>query len=160
MKNVEFRLGEIEHLPVADESVDVVISNCVINLSPDKEQVFKEAYRVLRKGGRVLVSDMMVSGLPAEVRKSISVWASCIGGATELNEYIDAIKAAGFSQVEVVNKQEYSKELMSEALENAVNAAQDEEQKAELDRIAKRYAKHREESVTKVLHAEIRAKKE
>jgi ubiquinone/menaquinone biosynthesis C-methylase UbiE/N-acetylglutamate synthase-like GNAT family acetyltransferase len=159
-KNVEFRLGEIEHLPVADESVDVIISNCVINLSPEKGQVFKEAYRALKKGGRILVSDMMVSGMPADMRKSISLWANCIGGAIELDEYLDAIKTAGFTQVEVVNKQEYSKDLISEALQSAVINAQHEDKKTALDKLTKLLGKHEDRSAIKVLHAEISAKKE
>jgi len=99
----EFRLGEIEHLPMADESVDVIISNCVINLSPEKKKVFQEAHRVLRKVGRMLVSGMMASSLPEEIRRDISVWVSCIGGAVELEEYVRLIKDAGFAQVDVVH---------------------------------------------------------
>ena len=84
--NVEFRLGEIERLPVADESVDVILSNCVINLSPQKHKVFEEAFRVLKKGGRLAVSDVVaVSSLPAEVRDNLALISSCIGGAEEIN---------------------------------------------------------------------------
>jgi arsenite methyltransferase len=100
--NVDFRLGEIEHLPVSDASVDVIISNCVINLSTDKPQVFREAYRVLRPGGKLAVSDMVTEGpLPANVKASLSAWAGCIAGAWDINDYVGAIEAAGFVDVEV-----------------------------------------------------------
>lgn len=101
-KNVEFRLGEIEHLPIADETADVVISNCVINLSPDKPGVFQEAYRVLRPGGRLAVSDIVTDGpLPNNVKNSLSAWAGCIAGALDVKDYIAAIEAAGFVDVEL-----------------------------------------------------------
>jgi len=102
VKNVEFRLGEIEHLPVADETVDVVISNCVINLSPDKPQVFREAFRVLRPGGKLSVSDIVTDGsLPNEIKQSLSAWAGCVAGALDASDYVGAIKAAGFTDVEL-----------------------------------------------------------
>jgi arsenite methyltransferase len=101
-ENVEFRLGEIEHLPVANETADVVISNCVINLSPDKPQVFREAFRALRPGGRLAVSDIVTDGpLPDEIKSNLSAWAGCIGGALEVSDYIAAIEAAGFVDVEL-----------------------------------------------------------
>ena len=101
-ENVEFRLGEIEHLPVANETADVVISNCVINLSPDKPQVFREAFRALHPGGRLAVSDIVTDGpLPDEIKSSLSAWAGCIGGALEVSDYIAAIEAAGFVDVEL-----------------------------------------------------------
>jgi len=100
--NVDFRLGEIEHLPVSDASVDVIISNCVINLSVDKPQVFREAYRVLRPGGKLAVSDMVTDGpLPDKVKDSLSAWTGCIAGAWDVNDYVGAIEAAGFVDVEV-----------------------------------------------------------
>lgn len=100
--NVEFRLGEIEHLPVADETVDVIISNCVINLSPDKPQVFRDAYRVLHPGGRLAVSDIVTDGpLPQEISDSMAAWFGCIAGALDYREYTDLIKAAGFVDVEL-----------------------------------------------------------
>jgi ubiquinone/menaquinone biosynthesis C-methylase UbiE len=100
--NVEFRLGEIEHLPVADSTVDVIISNCVINLSPDKPQVFREVFRVLRPGGRLAVSDMVTSGpLPEAIKNSMSAWAGCIAGALDVEDYIAAIEAAGFVNVQL-----------------------------------------------------------
>lgn len=101
-QNVEFRLGEIEHLPVADATVDVIISNCVVNLSPDKPQVFREAFRVLRPGGRLAVSDIVTAGpLPAEIKESLSAWAGCVAGALDVEEYTAAIRAAGFSEVKL-----------------------------------------------------------
>jgi SAM-dependent methyltransferase len=104
-ENVEFRLGEIEHLPVADNSVDVVISNCVINLSPDKPQVFREAFRALRSGGRLLVSDIALRGeLPAKIRESMEMYAGCVAGASQIDDYLGAIRDAGFRDVKVVNE--------------------------------------------------------
>jgi SAM-dependent methyltransferase len=103
--NVEFRLGEIENLPVADNSVDVVISNCVINLSPDKRRVFDEVYRVLRPGGRVMVSDIaLLKALPAAVRESIPAYVGCVGGASIKEEYLATIETAGFKDVAVVKE--------------------------------------------------------
>jgi arsenite methyltransferase len=100
--NVEFRLGEVEHLPVADESVDVVLSNCVINLSPDKRQVFREAYRVLKPGGALSVSDMMLDGpLPEALASGDGEYAQLVGGFVEEKDYVAAIEAAGFADVEV-----------------------------------------------------------
>ena len=101
--NVEFRLGEIEHLPAADASVDVIISNCVINLSTDKPQVFREAFRVLKHGGKLAVSDMVTDGpLPANLKSSLSAWAGCVSGALDIRDYISAIEQSGFVDVEIV----------------------------------------------------------
>jgi SAM-dependent methyltransferase len=98
--NVEFRLGEMESMPLKDNSVDVIISNCVINLSPDKDAVFKEAYRVLKSGGRLSISDIVLLGeLPQEVKTSLEEWAGCIAGALQDKVYLDKIKAAGFVRV-------------------------------------------------------------
>lgn len=101
---VEFRLGEMEEMPLDDESVDLIISNCVINLSPDKEMVFQEAYRVLKPGGRMLVSDLVSSNLPEEVRNDLAAWAQCLGGTVEESEYLSLVRKAGFEDVVVVNK--------------------------------------------------------
>ncbi len=101
--NAEFRLGEIEHLPLPDRSTDVIISNCVINLVPDKAQAFREAHRVLRPGGRFVVSDMVSSGpVPEKVRQNPEAWAGCIAGAIELKAYLGAIEEAGFRGVEIL----------------------------------------------------------
>lgn len=104
-KNVEFRLGEIEGLPVEDNSIDLIISNCVINLSPDKLKTYKEAYRVLKPGGRILISDLVTEGkLPEEIRRSFEAWASCISGALEKKEYLNTIKKAGFKNISIVSQ--------------------------------------------------------
>jgi len=104
-ENVEFQLGEIENLPIEDDSVDVILSNCVINLSLDKQKVFHEAYRVLKPGGRIMISDLVTEGeLPEEVRKSFDAWAGCIAGALEKNQYLTAIKRARFKNVRIVSE--------------------------------------------------------
>ena len=104
-KNVEFRLGEIENLPVEDNSVDVIISNCVINLSPDKLRTYQETYRVLKPGGRILISDIVTEGeLPEEIRKNFEAWAGCIAGALEKNEYLVTIRKAGFKDVIIISQ--------------------------------------------------------
>jgi arsenite methyltransferase len=104
-KNVEFRLGKIENLPVADCSADVVISNCVINLSPNKMRVFKEAFRVLKPGGRLMVSDIvLLSRLPPTVKKNTEAYVSCVAGAIKKEEYINLIEKAGFQEVKVVEE--------------------------------------------------------
>jgi len=103
--NVEFRYGEIEDIPLPDESVDVIISNCVINLSPDKDAVFGEAYRVLQPGGRMTISDIVVYGeIPRSIRDSVTAWASCIAGALDESDYLSKIRAAGFEEVEVLSR--------------------------------------------------------
>ncbi|MFW9935064.1 MAG: arsenite methyltransferase [Candidatus Thorarchaeota archaeon] len=104
-KNTDFRLGEIENLPIEDATVDVIISNCVINLAPNKAKVFQEAFRVLRPRGRLLVSDMvLMKQLPEEVRESIHSYTGCIAGAVPESEYLQLIENAGFEQVRVVEK--------------------------------------------------------
>lgn len=103
--NVEFRLGEIENLPVGDATVDVVISNCVINLSPDKPRVFREAYRVLRPGGRMVVSDLVLVGeLPDGIRASVEAYVACVAGAAKKDEYLAMIRAAGFGGIRVLKE--------------------------------------------------------
>jgi len=100
--NVEFLRGEIEHIPLPDHSVDVVISNCVINLSADKDQVLREAFRVLKPGGRFAVSDVVTRGdVPAEVRKNMLLWVGCIAGALQDSEYVAKLTRAGFERVEI-----------------------------------------------------------
>jgi ubiquinone/menaquinone biosynthesis C-methylase UbiE len=111
-KNVEFRLGEIENLPAADNSVDVIISNCVINLSSNKLRVFTEAFRVLKPGGRLMVSDLVVlKKLPEYIRESIDAYIGCVAGAITKTEYIKAIKTAGFEKVKVVSEDTYPLDL-------------------------------------------------
>jgi arsenite methyltransferase len=99
-ENVEFRLGEIEHLPVADNEADVVISNCVINLAADKAQVLKETYRVLKPGGRIAISDLaLLKDLPAEIRENVEAYTGCIGGAVRLENYRRLVADAGFKDI-------------------------------------------------------------
>jgi arsenite methyltransferase len=101
-QNVEFLKGEIENVPLPDNSVDVIISNCVINLSADKDRVLAEAFRVLRPGGRFAVSDVVVRGeVPAAIRRSVELWIGCVAGALEESEYRAKLSGAGFEQVEV-----------------------------------------------------------
>ena len=100
--NVEFLKGEIEHIPLPDNSVDVIISNCVINLSADKDRVFAEAFRVLKPGGRFAVSDVVVRGeVPSEIRRSIELWVGCVAGALKDMEYTGKLAEAGFEAVEI-----------------------------------------------------------
>ena len=113
-KNVEFRLGEIENLPVADSSVDVVISNCVINLSPEKRRVFNEAYRALKPGGRLMVSDIvLLMELPDVLKNSIEAYIGCLSGALLKDEYIRTIKAAGFKDVRIIDEASFSMEFIA-----------------------------------------------
>jgi len=108
LANVEFRQGQIEQLPVEDESVDAVISNCVINLSPDKPRVFREVFRVLKPGARMIVSDIVLNReLSASARDDADLYAACIAGALLREDYLRAIRAAGFSRVEVLTDRTY-----------------------------------------------------
>jgi ubiquinone/menaquinone biosynthesis C-methylase UbiE len=103
--NVEFRLGEIENLPVANLSIDAVISNCVINLSPDKKRVFKEAFRVLKPGGRIMISDIVLTReLPALIKESVAGYIGCVSGAMMRDEYLGCIEAAGFQTIKVIDE--------------------------------------------------------
>lgn len=112
-ENVEFRLGEIENLPIADNTGDIVISNCVINLSPDKERVFKESYRTLKPNGRLMVSDIVIlKELPEKIQKSISAYVGCLAGAETKEEYLRKIEAAGFSDVRIVEETVFPLDLM------------------------------------------------
>lgn len=107
--NVEFRLGEIEHLPVEDGTVDAIISNCVVNLVPDKEQVFRDAFRVLKPGGRLSVSDIVVLGeMPLQIRDSAEAYVSCLSGAILRDEYLRLIEAAGFTGVTVTDEKSFA----------------------------------------------------
>jgi len=112
--NVEFRSGEIEKLPVEDNTVDVIISNCVINLSPDKEAVFKEAHRVLKPGGRLMVSDLVLTKeLPAVIKNSVEAYVGCLAGAALKDDYLRWIEKAGFKDVRVVSQTNYPLEAMA-----------------------------------------------
>jgi SAM-dependent methyltransferase len=108
-KNVEFRLGEIESMPVEAEGVDWIISNCVINLAPDKDSVFREAHRVLKPGGKLLVSDIVANHLPEWLRSTLSNWVDCISGALPEDQYLDAIRRAGLAEIQVFSRATYAK---------------------------------------------------
>jgi ubiquinone/menaquinone biosynthesis C-methylase UbiE len=118
-ENVEFLRGEIEHIPLPDNSVDVIISNCVINLSADKDAVMREAFRVLKPGGRFAVSDVVTRGeISQQIRESMLLWVGCVAGALEETEYRDKLGAAGFEQIEVeptrIYRVEDAREFLSE----------------------------------------------
>jgi len=118
--NAEFLKGEIEHIPLPDASVDVIVSNCVINLSADKRQVIREAYRVLKPGGRFAVSDVVVQGeLPAEVRKNMELWVGCIAGALADTEFVRLLEEAGFERASVEPTRVYSFDDARTFLESA-----------------------------------------
>ena len=127
-ENVEFRVGEIENIPAGDNSVDVVISNCVINLSPDKKRVFKEAFRVLKPGGRLMVSDIvLIKELPDFIKNSVEAYVGCISGAVMKEEYIEAVRKAGFREVKVRDETSFPIEYMAndptaKAITNKMNA--------------------------------------
>ncbi len=111
--NVEFRLGEIENLPVADNSVDVIISNCVINLAPNKKRVFEEAFRVLAPRGRLMVSDIvLLKKLPESVWKNVEAYSGCISGAEIKDKYLDLINKAGFQDVKILQEKTYPLEFI------------------------------------------------
>ena len=148
-KNVEFRLGEIENLPVADGTADVIISNCVINLSPEKQRVFNEAFRVLKAGGRLMVSDMvLLKDIPEAIKKSVLGYIGCVSGAEMKDAYMKMIENAGFSQVKIVDETQLSAEMV---LSDATAEALMEEMK--IDR------KNAEELVGAVVSIKVSAKK-
>lgn len=119
--NVDFRLGDIEHLPVESASVDVVISNCVINLTPDKLASFREVHRVLKPGGRILIADLVTAGeLPPDVKASAAAWADCLAGAMEREAYLTTIRGAGFVDVTIVSESFYEAPEMDERLRGKI----------------------------------------
>ncbi len=123
LSNVEFRKGEIENMPVADSSVDVIISNCVINLSPDKDAVFREAFRVLKPGGRFAVSDVVTRGeVPELFRKALDLWAGCLSGALDEQGYLQRLRAAGFVDVRVMGSAAISGAEIDEWASDAAQA--------------------------------------
>lgn len=108
IENTEFELGEIENLPVEDDSVDVIISNCVINLSPDKRAVFQESFRVLKPGGRLMISDIvLLKELPDFIKNSVEAYVGCVSGASLRDEYLEDIKTAGFAEVNILNERAF-----------------------------------------------------
>ena len=121
--NVEFRAGEIEKLPVEDSSIDVIISNCVINLSPAKKTVFEEAFRVLKPGGRLMVSDLvLVKELPDVIKESVEAYVGCLAGAISKGAYLKLISMAGFQDVKVISESSYPVDAMFENLKGAEDA--------------------------------------
>lgn len=136
--NVEFRLGEIENLPVADSSVDVIISNCVINLAPNKKRVFEEAFRVLAPNGRLMVSDIvLLKALPELIRENVEAYSGCIAGAEIKDRYLDLIQKAGFREVKVLEEKTYPLDYIvsEDALEEAIKLSS--MTKTELEQAAK-----------------------
>jgi arsenite methyltransferase len=124
IQNVEFRAGYLEKLPVESATVDVVISNCVINLSPDKPQVFREVFRALKPGGRVAVSDTVTNGpLPEDLHKDMEAWGACIAGALDVSEYTAGLTAAGFTSVKVQPKGDASELIEPEGLKGKIFSA-------------------------------------
>jgi ubiquinone/menaquinone biosynthesis C-methylase UbiE len=114
-KNVEFRLGEIENLPVGDNTADIVISNCVVNLSADKERVFKEAFRALKPGGRIMVSDIvLLKRLPKIIEKNVKAYVGCVSGAMMKDEYLNLITRSGFQNVKVIGESHFSVEIIAD----------------------------------------------
>ncbi len=112
--NVDFRLGEIENLPVADNQVDIVISNCVINLSPAKERVFREAFRALKPGGRLMVSDIvLLRELPEEIRNSVAAYTACVAGAETKESYLGAIRKAGFQEIRILEETVFPTQVLA-----------------------------------------------
>jgi ubiquinone/menaquinone biosynthesis C-methylase UbiE len=109
IQNIEFRLGEIEHMPVESNSIDRIISNCVINLVPDKRQAFSEMYRVLKQGGRFIISDIVSTGtMPDDIKKNAEQWAGCVAGAINKNDYLQQLTNIGFTNVQVLKEKRYS----------------------------------------------------
>jgi SAM-dependent methyltransferase len=124
-RNVEFRLGEIENLPVADKTVDLLISDCVINLAPNKKRVFEEALRVLKPGGRLLISDIvLLKKLPETIKKSKRAYVGCVSGATMKNEYLALLKDAGFQEVSIIEEAHFPAEtIIAEAAAEGVGSS-------------------------------------
>jgi ubiquinone/menaquinone biosynthesis C-methylase UbiE len=121
--NVEFRVGEIEKLPIENNSIDVVISNCVINLSPDKQAVFNEAFRVLKSGGSLIVSDLVLTkDLPKAIKESIEAYLGCLAGAVKRQRYLSFIKQAGFQNIKVINESTYPVGAVANKLKSAASS--------------------------------------
>jgi len=139
-ENVEFRLGEIEHMPLDDGVADVVISNCVINLSPDKERVFREAFRVLKPGGRIAVSDIvLLKDLPEDIRRDLKAWSQCVSGAISEEMYIGALKKAGFQKVKVEDRVIYSHDQLVSYLRDSPSFAESKAAGVDLSQLVASY---------------------
>jgi len=134
-RNVEFRLGDAEAMPVEDASVDWIISNCVINLAPDKKKVFVEAIRVLKPGGRLSVSDILTGPLPPDLKTDLTLWSNCVSGAREEDDYLGQMRQAGFVDVAVTARQHYDESSVRSFVESNLSERLDQEQlRAALDR--------------------------
>ncbi|MBS3793030.1 MAG: arsenite methyltransferase [Candidatus Bipolaricaulota bacterium] len=121
--NVEFKVGEIEDLPVEDNSVDAVISNCVINLSPNKLKVFQEIHRVLKPRGRALISDLVSEvELPKDLKEDAEAWSECLGGVLQKEEYLDTIGSAGFDELEIIDQSKFADSQIDERLEGEITS--------------------------------------
>lgn len=139
-ENVEFRLGEIEHIPLDGSIADVVISNCVINLSPDKEQVFRESFRILRPGGKLAVSDIvLLRDLPEVVKNDLATWTECVSGAVSESEYIGAMKKAGFEKVKVEERAIYTHEQLSDYIKGTKAEIQSKARGIDLSKLIASY---------------------
>lgn len=149
VKNVEFRLGEMENMPIEDGSVDWIISNCVINLSPDKKKVFQEAFRVLKPEGKMLISDIVAEGIPEELKSYL--WSSCMGGALDEASYLRIIRETGFGEVKIVGRLDYDKEMIKGLLDSGCLDLPLEAKKA-IDQ-------HGKEWKTKIASIKVSAKK-
>ena len=124
-QNVEFKLGEIENLPIEDGTIDVIISNCVINLTPDKLVAYKEAFRVLKPEGRILVSDIVTEGeIPEYIKRSFQAWSECTAGAMEKQAYLDTIKKAGFKDIQIVEQHQFTEPKIDERLIGKITSIQ------------------------------------
>jgi arsenite methyltransferase len=151
-KNVEFRLGEIENLPIADDTADVIISNCVINLSPNKKRVFEEAFRTLRPGGRLMVSDIvLLKELPEAIKKKAHP-ASCVRGALLKSQYLETIEQAGFRDVEIIEEKQHSFEDVAEDPNARVIVANPDKDIQELKHVSE-LPKGERETVKDILNA-------
>ncbi len=135
--NVEFRLGEIEHLPVADDFSDVLISNCVINLSPDKAQVFREAFRTLKPGGRLMISDIvLLTELPEAIQQSIDAYVGCLAGALLKDDYLGKITTAGFQDVKVVDETIFPIDLLISDADESISTSMRQMSSTEIQKLA------------------------
>lgn len=129
--NVEFRLGEMENMPVDDSSVDWIVSNCVISLSPDKEAVFREAFRVLRPGGRMLISDLCINDVEPHIREELFQWSDCMGSALDEETYLETMSQAGFVDVKIVDKHTFSADVVRAFLDADAQLTPEQRERAD-----------------------------
>lgn len=148
--NVEYILGEADHIPLKEGIVDLVISNCVINLAPDKEKVFKEIYRVLKPGGKIMVSDILSEDLPEEILENDSFYSSCVAGAISEEQYLDAISKAGFKEIKIPSKSVYDEKALSMFIDSDLTKNNNASQL---------FDKYKDQMVGKIASAKIEAVK-